>query len=68
MATLDASRPIVAAMAVGVGRASLDFLKEELERQGVDIRYDAPPRELTAIERDIIEMEADLQAARLMTW
>ncbi|HIL00926.1 MAG TPA: acyl-CoA dehydrogenase [Myxococcales bacterium] len=68
MATFDASRPIVAAMAVGVGRASLDFLKEELERQGVAIRYDAPPRELTAIERDVIEMEADLQAARLLTW
>ena len=68
MATLDASRPIVAAMAVGVGRASLDFLKEELGRQGIVIRYDAPPRELTAIERDIIEMEADLQAARLLTW
>ena len=68
MATFDASRPIVAAMAVGVGRASLDFTKEELERQGVTIRYDAPPRELTAIERDVIEMEAELQAARLLTW
>lgn len=68
MATFDASRPIVAAMATGVGRAALDFLKEELERQGVVIRYDAPPRELTAIERDVIEMEAELQAARLLTW
>ncbi|MCP4002731.1 MAG: acyl-CoA dehydrogenase [bacterium] len=68
MATFDASRPIVAAMAVGVGRASLDFLKEELERQGVTIRYDAPPREQTALERDVIEMEAELQAARLLTW
>jgi acyl-CoA dehydrogenase len=68
MATFDASRPIVAAMAVGVGRASLDFVKEELERQGISIRYDAPPREISAIERDVIEMEADLQAARLLTW
>ncbi|HEB88427.1 MAG TPA: acyl-CoA dehydrogenase [Deltaproteobacteria bacterium] len=68
MATFDASRPIVAAMATGVGRAALDFLKEELENQGVAIRYDAPPRELTAIERDVIEMEAELQAARLLTW
>jgi len=68
MATFDASRPIVAAMATGVGRAALDFLKEELERQGIEIRYDAPPRELTAILRDVIEMEADLQAARLLTW
>jgi acyl-CoA dehydrogenase len=68
MATFDASRPIVAAMAVGVGRAALDFVKEELARQGVTIRYDAPPRELTAIECCVIEMEAELQAARLLTW
>ena len=68
MATFDASRPIVAAMAVGVGRAALDFVQEELERQGVPIRYDAPPREQTAIERDVIEMEGELQAARLLTW
>ena len=68
MATFDASRPIVAAMATGGGRASLDFVKEELERQGIVIRYDAPPRELTAIESDVIEMEAELQAARLLTW
>ena len=68
MATFDASRPIVAAMGIGVGRAALDFLVEELERQGVEIRYDAPPRELTAIERDVIQMQADIQAARLLTW
>jgi acyl-CoA dehydrogenase len=68
MATFDASRPIVAAMAIGVGRAALDFLMEELERQGIEIRYDAGPREQTAIERDVIDMEADLQAARLLTW
>ena len=42
MATFDASRPIVAAMAIGVGRAALDFTAEELARQGVEIRYDAP--------------------------
>jgi acyl-CoA dehydrogenase len=68
MATFDASRPIVAAMAVGVGRAALDFVLEELERQGVRIRYDAPPGELRALERDVMAMEAELQAARLLTW
>jgi acyl-CoA dehydrogenase len=68
MATFDASRPIVAAMAVGVGRASLDFVLEELARQGVKIRYDAPRFELSAVERDVMEMEAELQAARLLTW
>ncbi len=68
MATFDASRPIVAAMAVGVGRASLDFLNEELERQGVEIRYHAPSHALTVVERDVMDMEAELQAARLLTW
>jgi acyl-CoA dehydrogenase len=68
MATFDASRPIVAAMAVGVGRASLDFLLAELARNGVVPRYDAPPAALTAIERDLVEMQAELQAARLLTW
>jgi acyl-CoA dehydrogenase len=68
MATFDASRPIVAAMAIGVGRAALDFTREELERQGEDIRYDVPLSSLGAIERDVIEMEAELQAARLLTW
>jgi acyl-CoA dehydrogenase len=68
MATFDASRPIVAAMAVGVGRAALDFAREELGRQGIAPRYDAPPHLLLAIERDLMEMEAELQAARLLTW
>ena len=68
MATFDASRPIVAAMAVGVGSAALEFLIEELTRQGVAIRYAAPRHVRTAIERDVIEMEAELQAARLLTW
>ena len=68
MATFDASRPIVAAMAVGVGRAALDCVLETLAREGVALRYDAPPAEQTALERDVIEMEAELQAARLLTW
>ncbi len=68
MATFDASRPIVAAMAVGVGRAALDYVLEELARQEIEVRYDAPPAEQTALERDVIEMQAELQAARLLTW
>jgi acyl-CoA dehydrogenase len=68
MATFDASRPIVAAMAAGVGRAALDCVREELDRRGITPRYEAPPHLLLAIERDFMEMEADLQAARLLTW
>jgi len=68
MATFDASRPIVAAMAVGVGRAALDFTLEALAQEGVELRYGAPFQALSAVERDVMEMQAELQAARLLTW
>jgi acyl-CoA dehydrogenase len=41
---------------------------EELDRQGYELRSDAPRTQLRAIERDVMEMTAELQAARLLTW
>ena len=67
MATFDATRPIVAIMAIGVGRAALDFVKEALEKEGIKIRYGVPKWKLTALERDIIEMEVNYKAAKLLT-
>jgi acyl-CoA dehydrogenase len=68
MATFDATRPIVAAMAIGVGRAALDFVRDFLRQQNVPIRYGISPRRLAAVERDFMEMEVQLKAARLLTW
>jgi acyl-CoA dehydrogenase len=68
MATFDATRPIVAAMAIGVGRAALDFVREFFQRNNVSLRYGISPRRQTAIERDFMEMEVQLKAARLLTW
>ncbi|MCX8073742.1 MAG: acyl-CoA dehydrogenase family protein [Candidatus Binatia bacterium] len=68
MATFDATRPAVAASAIGIGRAALDFVRAELEKQGIKIRYGVARNKLTAIERDFMDMEANLQAARLLTW
>jgi acyl-CoA dehydrogenase len=67
MATFDATRPIIAAQAIGVGRAALDFVKETLENKGIKIRYGTPRQKLTALERDIMEMEANYKAAKLLT-
>nr|MBN1229724.1 acyl-CoA dehydrogenase family protein [Anaerolineae bacterium] len=67
MKTFDTSRPIIAASAVGVARAALEITKKKLEEAGITIRYDAPPHEQTAIERDIIDMEAELKATWLLT-
>ncbi len=66
MATFDATRPLVAATAVGVARATLELLKEELERQGITIRYGLPRQKLTSIERDVVDMEVMLRSAWLL--
>jgi acyl-CoA dehydrogenase len=68
MATFDATRPAVAASALGIGRAAVDFVRDALAKAGVSIHYDAPCRKLTVLERDVMKMEANLQAARLLTW
>lgn len=68
MATFDATRPAVAASAIGIGRAAVDFVRDELAKAGIEIHYDRPPMKQTAIERDFMAMEAHLQAARLLTW
>src|SRR5690242_7282342 len=38
MATFDATRPAVAASAIGIGRASIEFVRETLEKEGIAVR------------------------------
>ncbi len=66
MATFDATRPLVAASGIGVARAALEFVKEKLAEQGVQIRYGLPRQKLSCVERDVIEMEIMLKSAWLM--
>ena len=68
MKTFDATRPFVAAMAIGVARAAYDMVREILDKEGVRIRYGAPIDQLTVLERDVLDMEASLKAARLLLW
>lgn len=67
MATFDATRPLVAASGLGVARAALEFLKEKLTENGVQIRYGLPRNKLTSIERDVVDMDIQLRSAWLMT-
>ena len=66
MATFDATRPLVAATAIGVARATLELLKEMLAKQGVAVRYGLPRQKLTSVERDVIDMEVMLRSAWLL--
>ncbi len=66
MATFDATRPLVAAGGIGVARAALDFVKEKLVENGVQIRYGLPRQKLTNTEREVIDMEIMLRSGWLM--
>ena len=65
--TFDATRPLVAASAMGIARATIDFVKETLEKEGIELRYDVPRHQRTALEQAVLEMEAQYKAARLLT-
>lgn len=66
MKTFDATRPSVAASALGITRATLEFTAAYLKERGVQVRYHVPAHRQTAIERDLIHMEAQHRAAWLL--
>jgi len=68
MQTFDNTRPQVAAMALGVARAALEMTREILEKEGVAADFSKSLYNSSALEAEIYRMEADLDAARLMTW
>ncbi len=68
LATFDATRPSVASQGIGVGRAALEFTKEKLEEAGYTFPYDKGIHSLSAVQKEILNMEADLEAARLLVW
>lgn len=67
MRTFDISRPVVAASALGVARAALETTRELLKAEGIVVNYRRPLHKMTAVERDLIEMEAGHKSAWLMT-
>ncbi|WP_348675595.1 acyl-CoA dehydrogenase family protein [uncultured Abyssibacter sp.] len=66
MQTFDNTRPLVAAMAIGLARAALEETRKVLEDAGVVIDYDQLATKQTAAAADFIRMEADFEAARLL--
>jgi acyl-CoA dehydrogenase len=67
MATFDNTRPLVAAMAVGCARASLDLTRELLQEAGVAADYDRPALTQSAAAATFLQLEADWEAAYLLT-
>src|ERR1700761_2571094 len=67
METFDNTRPIVAGMAIGVGRAALEGLRKILTDAGIEISYDKPAHAQSAPAAEFLRMEADWEASYLLT-
>lgn len=67
MQTFDNTRPVVAAMAIGLARAALERCKELLAEAGIEIDYAADRWRIPSAASKFIELEAEWEAARLLT-
>jgi acyl-CoA dehydrogenase len=67
MQTFDNTRPLVASMAVGLTRACLEETHRLLGEAGLAIDDDLPLAQQTAAAAEYLSMEADYEAARLLT-
>lgn len=67
MATFDNTRPLVAAMAVGLSRACLDTTTGLLFQRGVSVDWDRPPLGQGAAAARLAALEAEYESARLLT-
>ena len=66
METFDNTRPLVAAMAVGCSKASLERIKE-IFKDSLESEYSTPYLQSSNIAAQIYRMEAEWEAARLLT-
>src|SRR5829696_333170 len=67
MQTFDNTRPLVAAMAVGLARACIEETTSLLRKAGVVVDHDRPSALQPAAAAELLAMEADYEAARLLT-
>ncbi|MGH3450851.1 MAG: acyl-CoA dehydrogenase family protein [Haloechinothrix sp.] len=67
METFDNTRPLVAAMGVGLARAALEETARILQDTGIEVDYDRPANSQHAAAAAYLQMEADYEAAHMLT-
>ena len=67
METFDNTRPLVAAMAVGLARAALEETARILSEAGITVDYDKPANVQPAAAATYLQLEADYEAAHMLT-
>ena len=67
MQTFDNTRPVVAAMAIGCGRAALEETRAIFKKNGLNANYETSLLSASMVEAELYKMEAELESARLLT-
>ena len=67
MKTFNMTRPLTAAMGLGLAEAAIDFTREQLEASEIEIDYLAGPGTQTAAAEKFIRLEALFDASKLTT-
>lgn len=67
MKTFNMTRPMTAAMGLGVVEAAVDFTRDQLEEAGLKIDYTAGKGTQPAAVERFIELEAQFEASKLVT-
>lgn len=67
MQTFDNTRPLVASMAVGLTRACIEEMERILKSAGLTLDHDRPLHRQPHAIAEFVRMQADYEAARLLT-
>jgi len=65
MKTFNMTRPLVAALGLGMAEAALDFTRDKLTEAGVTISYDTGLSTQSAAAAKFVALEANFEAAKL---
>jgi acyl-CoA dehydrogenase len=67
MKTFNMTRPMTAAMGLGLAQAALEFTREQLDEAGIEIDYAAGKATQTAAAAEYIRLEGIFDASKLTT-
>ena len=65
MKTFNLTRPLVCCRGLGHVTACLEFVTDALEKEGEEVDWEAGQHRRSAVQQKLIELEAELEAAKL---
>ena len=65
MKTFNMTRPSVAALGLGIAQAALDFARDALAQEGIEVDWSVGKHGRSAIQQELIEIDADIEASML---